>query len=120
MTPIRVTGNRWGGDDELLHEQVAPVRPLRPQRRGEQVVGEELPVAVVLAAGLEDLGVEHGGARRQPYPGVGDEPAVPERDHRLGEVLQVGVLVEGERLPLRRVVGVHLLDLGRGLGDQAR
>ncbi len=42
------------------------------------------------------------------------------RNQRIGQELEIGAVVERERLRLRRVVGVHRVDLGRRLGGDVR
>ena len=51
---------------------------------------------------------------------VADKPCVPVRDHGVGKELQVRVIGKRNSLALRRIIGVHRMDLGCRLRGDVR
>ena len=85
---------RLGVDDEFLAEELCAVGALAVGAYREDVKLEELSVAVVFASPHVDLGVEHSSRGVHHKLRVADEARVGVGYDRLGEVFQIGSLVE--------------------------
>ncbi len=107
-------------DQQLFVEKGPPVVTFRGDRQRQQGGTEGLVRVMVLAPRLHDLPVEQRGGRRDRDPGGGEESRAPVRDQRLRQELEVGSVGERDGLRLRRMVGVHAVDLGRGLCRDVR
>src|SRR5258705_8317355 len=73
---------------------------------------------MVLSARLNNFREEQCGGRRDGDLCVADKPRVPVRDHGIGKKLQVCVIGKRNSLALRRIIGVHRMDLGCRLGGE--
>ena len=78
----------------------------------EDVVLESLAPVEILPAAHVNLRIEQRGRRRDADRRVGDEPRVPARDGRFGQVFQIGVLFEFEHLCQSRIVVAHFGQFG--------
>ena len=75
---------------------------------------------MMLSARLDDLRIEERCRRSDGNSCIADEPRAPMRDHGIGKKLDVCSVGEREGLRLRRVVGIHRVDLGCRLRGHVR
>ena len=82
----------------------------------QNVVLESFAPVEILAAAHVDFRIEQRGRGCDADCRVGDEPRVTARNRRFGQIFQIRVLFEFERLRQPRIVVAHLGQLGRRTG----
>ena len=74
----------------------------------------------MLSARMDDLRKEKRRGRSDGDSRVADEARAPMRDHGIGKKLQICIVGKRDGLRLRRVVGIHRVDLGCRLRGDVR